>query len=41
MKTQLDEKLVIKYPLIFKDRHGDMKTTAMCWDLNMMMVGIG
>jgi hypothetical protein len=31
MKKELDEKLVKTYPLIFKDRHGDMKETAMCW----------
>ena len=31
MKAELDEKLVKKYPLIFKDRFEDMRTTAMCW----------
>lgn len=31
MNTELDKKLVEKYPLIFKDRYGDMKETAMCW----------
>ena len=31
MKEELDEKLVKKYPKIFKDRYGDMRTTAMCW----------
>lgn len=31
MKKELDEALCKKYPLIFKDRHGDMKETAMCW----------
>ena len=31
MNKNLDEKLVEKYPKIFRDRHGDMMTTAMCW----------
>jgi len=31
MKEDLDAKLVEKYPLIFANRHADMKTTAMCW----------
>lgn len=31
MSPELDVKLVEKYPLIFKDRHASMKTTAMCW----------
>ena len=31
MKRQLDEALCEKYPLIFKDRNADMRTTAMCW----------
>ena len=31
MEKELDEKLVKAYPLIFKDRHVDMKETAMCW----------
>jgi hypothetical protein len=31
MKQELDAKLCQKYPLIFKDRHADMKSTAMCW----------
>lgn len=31
MKKELDEKLVEKYPLIFKDRYGSMQDTAMCW----------
>lgn len=31
MKEDLDTKLVEKYPLIFADRHADMKITAMCW----------
>ena len=31
MKKKLDEYLVKKYPKIFQDRNGDLKTTAMCW----------
>lgn len=31
MKQELDELLCKKYPKIFKDRHADMTTTAMCW----------
>ena len=31
MRKELDEALCAKYPLIFKDRHADMRTTAMCW----------
>ena len=31
MKEDLDAKLVEEYPLIFANRHDDMKTTAMCW----------
>lgn len=31
MKSDLDKALCEKYPKIFADRHGDMKTTAMCW----------
>ena len=31
MKRELDEALCAKYPLIFRDRHADMRTTAMCW----------
>ena len=31
MKQELDEALCAKYPLIFKDRNADMRTTAMCW----------
>lgn len=31
MRKELDEALCEKYPLIFKDRHGDMMNTAMCW----------
>jgi hypothetical protein len=31
MRNELDEILVIKYPKIFADRHGDKKKTLMCW----------
>ena len=31
MRKELDETLVAKYPLIFRDRNGDMRTTLMCW----------
>jgi hypothetical protein len=31
MKKELDNLLGSKYPQIFKDRHSDMRTTAMCW----------
>lgn len=31
MTKELDEKLVKKYPKIFADRYGDMRSTAMCW----------
>lgn len=31
MRKELDEALVAKYPLIFKDRNGDMQRTLMCW----------
>jgi hypothetical protein len=31
MRNELDELLCKKYPKIFADRHGDMRTTAMCW----------
>jgi hypothetical protein len=33
MKKELDEALCAKYPLIFKDRNADMRTTAMCWGI--------
>jgi len=33
MRKELDETLCAKYPLIFKDRNADMRTTAMCWGL--------
>jgi hypothetical protein len=31
MRKELDEELCRKYPKIFRDRHGDMRSTAMCW----------
>lgn len=31
MRRELDEALCAKYPLIFKDRNANMRTTAMCW----------
>lgn len=31
MRDELDKQLVEKYPKIFRDRHGDMKETLMCW----------
>ena len=31
MTQELDEKLCAKYPKIFVNRQGDMRTTAMCW----------
>lgn len=31
MNEILDKQLCEKYPLLFKDRNADMKTTAMCW----------
>ena len=31
MNKELDEKLCKDFPEIFRDRHGDMRTTAMCW----------
>ncbi len=31
MSPEKDKYLVEKYPLIFRDRHADMRTTAMCW----------
>ena len=33
MRRELDGALCAKYPLIFKDRNEDMRTTAMCWGL--------
>jgi hypothetical protein len=31
MRKELDEALCKKYPKIFRDRHGNMRDTAMCW----------
>lgn len=31
MRKELDEALCAKYPKIFRDRHGDMRSTAMVW----------
>ena len=31
MNKELDAALCSKYPLLFKDRHGDMRETLMCW----------
>ena len=31
MNEQLDKQLCEKYPLLFKDRNADMRTTSMCW----------
>lgn len=31
MTRELDEQLCAKYPKIFVNRYGDMRTTAMCW----------
>lgn len=31
MRKELDEQLCAKYPLIFRDRHGDMSQTCMVW----------
>ena len=31
MNEILDKQLCEKYPLLFKDRNGDMRTTAMVW----------
>ena len=31
MKKKLDDKLVNRYPIIFKDRHKSMQETCMCW----------
>ena len=31
MDPKLDATLVKKYPLLYADRHKDMKVTAMCW----------
>lgn len=31
MNNELDKRFCEKYPKIFKHRHADMRTTAMCW----------
>jgi hypothetical protein len=31
VRKELDEALCEKYPLVFKDRNGNMQHTAMCW----------
>lgn len=31
MSPELDKKLVEDFPLLFRNRHGDPRTTAMCW----------
>jgi hypothetical protein len=31
MREELDKALCEKYAKIFRDRHGDMRSTAMCW----------
>ena len=31
IRQELDEKLVRDFPKIFRDRHGNMRETAMCW----------
>lgn len=31
MKRDLDDQLCRKYPSLYRDRHGDPKSTAMCW----------
>lgn len=31
MRKELDTQLCDKYPKIFRDRRGNMRTTAMCW----------
>lgn len=31
MRDELDKQLVEKYPRMFKNRYGDMRTTCMCW----------
>jgi hypothetical protein len=35
MSPELDKQLCEKYPKIFKNRHGDMKETCMCWGLEI------
>lgn len=33
MSPELDKQLCDKYPKIFANRHGDMRSTCMCWGL--------
>lgn len=33
MSPELDKKLCESFPTLFKDRHGDPKSTAMCWGI--------
>lgn len=33
MRDELDKKLCEKYPLIFRDRNGNMHETCMCWGM--------
>ena len=35
MRKDLDDALCAKYPLIFRDRHGDMRRTLMCWGFDV------
>ena len=35
MNKELDEALCAKYPKIFRDRHGDMRKTCMCWGIEV------
>lgn len=35
MNSELDKKLVEKYPKIFRDRFGDPKETLMCWGFDV------
>jgi ribosomal protein L37AE/L43A len=36
MTSELDKKLCEKYPKIFANRHGDMRSTAMCWGFDCL-----
>ncbi len=35
MDKELDKQLCERYTEIFKDRHGDMRSTAMCWGFDV------
>lgn len=35
MKSELDEKLCADFPLLYRDRHGSMQNTCMCWGLDV------